>query len=198
MARPPNSRKEETHQRILDVAARAIRRQGSAGIGVADVMREAGLTHGGFYAHFESRDALVAEAIAHAGRDSFEAQRRGAQAHQARGASAFRALVETYLSPGHLALMETGCPVAALGCEIPRQSAAVRDALVQRVQGLIAAVQATLPAPSQAAASLVASTLVGSLQLARALGDNPEGHAVLAAARQALLAQYDLPAPAGH
>lgn len=197
MSRLPNSRKEETHQRILDVAARAIRRQGSAGIGVADVMREAGLTHGGFYAHFESRDALVAEAIAHAGRASFEAQRRGAQAHLARGASAFRALVETYLSPGHLASMETGCPVAALGCEIPRQSAAVRDALVQRVQGLIAAVHAVLPVPSQAAASLVASTLVGSLQLARALGDNPEGRAVLAAARQALLAQYDLPAPAG-
>ena len=70
MSRTPNSRKEETHERIVDAAARAIHRHGYAGVGVADVMKQAGLTHGGFYAHFESRDALLAEAIERAGRDS--------------------------------------------------------------------------------------------------------------------------------
>ena len=62
-----SSKKERTHERILDAAARAIRRNGYAGVGVADVMKEAGLTHGGFYAHFDSRDALLVEALARAG-----------------------------------------------------------------------------------------------------------------------------------
>ena len=63
MSRTPNSRKEDTHERILDVAARAIRRHGYAGVGVADVMKEAGLTHGGFYAHVDSRVALLVNGL---------------------------------------------------------------------------------------------------------------------------------------
>src|ERR1700730_17221708 len=70
MSRTPNSRKEETHERIVDAAARAIHRHGYAGVGVADVMKEAGLTHGGFYAYFGSRDALIVEALERAGRKS--------------------------------------------------------------------------------------------------------------------------------
>src|SRR6266849_10651242 len=70
MSRTPNSRKEETHERIVDAAARAIHRHGYAGVGVADVMKEAGLTHGGFYAHFDSREALLVEALERAGRQS--------------------------------------------------------------------------------------------------------------------------------
>jgi len=191
MSRTPNSRKEETHERIVEVAARAIRRHGYAGVGVADVMKEAGLTHGGFYAHFESRDALLVEALERAGRDSFEAVTRAAEQRAAKGVSAFRSLVEIYLADRHLASLETGCPVAALGCDMPRQSAAVRDASAVRVQRLIAAVRATLPDSPAAAASVVAGTLVGTLQLARALGDNAEGRALLAAARKSLIQQYD-------
>ena len=70
MSRTPNSRKEATHERIVDAAARAIHRHGYAGVGVADVMKEAGLTHGGFYAYFGSRDALIVEALERAGRKS--------------------------------------------------------------------------------------------------------------------------------
>ena len=191
MSRTPNSRKEETHDRIVDVAARAIRRHGYAGVGVADVMKEAGLTHGGFYAHFDSRDALLVEALERAGRESAEAIRHATARRAACGTSAFRALVEAYLSDRLLASMDAGCPVAALGCDMPRQSQAVRDASAVRVQGLIAAVRATLPDAPRATASVVAATLVGSLQLARALGDNAEGRAVLSAARKSLLGQYD-------
>jgi AcrR family transcriptional regulator len=97
MSRTPNTRKEDTHERIVSVAARAIRRQGYAGVGVADVMKEAGLTHGGFYAHFDSRDALLVEALERAGRESFEAVARGAQQRAGKGVSAWRSLVETYL-----------------------------------------------------------------------------------------------------
>ena len=196
MARTPNSRKEDTHERIVDIAARALRRNGYAGVGVADVMKEAGLTHGGFYAHFPSRDALIVEALERAGRQSADAVRRGAEARAGSGVSAFRALVETYLADTHLASLESGCPVAALGCDMPRQSDAVREASTARVQRLIAAVRATLPGAPRASASVVAGTLVGSLQLARALGDNAEGRAMLASVRKALIQQYDKPGDA--
>ena len=191
MSRTPNARKQETHERILDVAARAIRRQGYAGVGVAEVMKDAGLTHGGFYAHFDSRDALIVEALERAGRESGEALARGVERRKARGASAFRALVDAYLSDEHLASLETGCPVAALACDMPRQSDAVREASAARVRRLVAAVQSALPHASRAAAGVVAGTLVGTLQLARAIGDEAEGRAILAAARKALIHQHD-------
>ena len=191
MSRTPNSRKEDTHERIVEVAARAIRRHGYAGVGVADVMKEAGLTHGGFYAHFKSRDALLVEALARAGQESAAALARAAEARRGKGVSAFRSLVETYLADRHLASASSGCPVAALGCEMPRQSKAVRDASAERVDRLIAAVRTTLPAGARSTAMVVAATLVGSLQLARALGDNAEGRAVLSAARKSLVQQHD-------
>ena len=193
MSRTPNARKQETHERIVDVAARTIRRQGYAGVGVADVMKNAGLTHGGFYAHFDSREALLVEALERAGRESGEALAHAVERRKAKGASAFRALVEAYLSNEHLAAIDTGCPVAALACDMPRQPDAVREASAQRVRGLVAAVQAALPRASRAAASVVAGTLVGSLQLARAIGDNAEGRAILSAARKALIEHHDTP-----
>jgi len=197
MSRTPNSRKAETHERIVDAAARAIRRHGYAGVGVADVMKEAGLTHGGFYAHFDSREALLVEALERADRRSL-AVARGAKLRAGKGVSEFRSLVETYLADDHLASLETGCPVAALGCDMPRQSKSVREASAVSVQRLIAFVRSTLPAAPRATASVVAGTLVGSLQLARALGGNAEGRAVLAAARKSLIQQYDRPGAAGH
>src|SRR6202165_4052964 len=185
MSRTPNSRKEETHERIVDAAGRAIHRHGYAGVGVADVMKEAGLTHGGFYAHFDSREALLVEALERAGRQSL-AVTRGAKLRAGKGVSAFRSLVETYLADDHLASLETGCPVAALGCDMPRQTEIVRGASSVLVKPLIAAVHSTLPAAPHATASVVAGTLVGSLPLARALGDNPERGALLSAARHAV------------
>src|SRR5215468_3108234 len=97
MARTPNSHKEATHERIVDVAARAIRRNGYAGVGVADVMKEAGLTHGGFYAHFDSRDALLVEALERAGREVNESVAQFLEKRTGEGVSAFRAFVELYL-----------------------------------------------------------------------------------------------------
>ena len=196
MSRTPNSRKQETHERIVEVAARAIRRDGYAGVGVADVMKEAGLTHGGFYAHFDSRDALLVEALERAGRESGQAVTRALERQAAKGVSAFRALVEAYLADEHLASLEIGCPVAALACDMPRQSEAVREASAVRVRRLVAGVQSALPQASRATASVVAGTLVGTLQLARALRANAVGRAVLSAARKALVQQYDSPGPA--
>jgi TetR/AcrR family transcriptional regulator, transcriptional repressor for nem operon len=188
----PPSRKDISHERIVAVAARAIRRGGFQGVGVADIMREAGLTHGGFYAHFRNRDALLAEALERAGQDTAARLRDGVARRQARGHSPLRALVEAYLSDRHLGEIETGCDVAALASEMPRQAAEVREAASQRVRGLLAGVRRALPgnAPPEIAAA-VASQMVGALQLARALGDNAEGRALLKAARETLLSQHD-------
>src|ERR1700704_1953859 len=191
MASQP-TRRELTHERIVDTAARALRRNGYAGVGVADVMKQAGLTHGGFYAHFESRDALLAEAVERAGRDTGAVMSKRIEASRARGESALRAVVEGYLSDAHLSGTESGCVVAALSSEMPRQSPALLAPSVERVRKLIAMVQRALPeGGSKEQAMVIAGTMVGTLQLARTLGVNARGKAMLAAARSALLAQYD-------
>ena len=128
-------RKEATHERIVDVAARAIRRSGYDGTGVADIMKEAGLTHGGFYAHFASRDALLAEAGDRAGAESVALAASIAAAAPA--GEALQRIVEAYLSDDHLAAIETGCPIAALGSEMPRQAPEVRRAATIRIKEMI-------------------------------------------------------------
>ena len=194
----PPSRKQLTHDRILDTAARVLRDSGFQGVGVADIMKRAGLTHGGFYAHFPSRDALLAEALERAGQDSRARLQRSIAAGEAQGGSRFRALVESYLSERHLKAADRGCPVAALASDVPRQSDAVRAAAGERIRSLIGSVAATLApdAPAQAAA-IVASQMVGALQMARALGDNADGRRHLAAARDFLLEQFETPRPSG-
>src|SRR5436309_1067147 len=185
-------RKELSHERIVETAARAIRRAGFAGVGVADIMKEAGLTHGGFYAHFPSRDALLVEAIERAGLDSATNALSSAQDARLQGISAFHKLVTGYLSEGHLKGTETGCAVAALASEMPRQSTEVRKAAAQSVRRMLDAVQQALPPGVEPeVASAIACQMVCALQLARALGANAEGKALLAAVRRQLLAQYD-------
>ena len=183
-------KRELTHERILDAASRAIRRAGHSGASVADVMKEAGLTHGGFYAHFTSREDMVASAIAHAGVQSAQNLRQSMTVLEKRGRSPFRALVESYLSTAHMAALETGCVVAALGSEMPRQADAVRQAASERVTALIRLVESVLPDDAGSGiASHIASTMVGALQLARALG-GAEGEALLAANRRLLSERY--------
>ncbi|MGQ0698530.1 MAG: TetR/AcrR family transcriptional regulator [Panacagrimonas sp.] len=185
------SRKEVTHARIVDTAARAIRRSGYQGMGVADIMKSAGLTHGGFYAHFANRDALMVEAIERAGEDGMRSLLSAASRREARGAKPFQALVMAYLADGHIAAVESGCPIAALVAEIPRQADEVQAAARRRVLAFIDVIRERLPVciPTDEAET-IASTLVGALQMARALGDNSVGRAFLASHRRKLLARY--------
>lgn len=196
MARTPNSKKEETHDRIVEVAARALRREGYGGTGVAAVMKEAGLTHGGFYAHFGSRDDLVVEALDRAGQDSRNIVKQAVEEGETRGMSPFRAMVEAYLADSLLPSLEEGCPIAALGCDMPRQSKPVRKASAKAVQQLISAVHSTLPSVSGGTAATITGTLVGSLQMARTIGDNAAGRALLASVRHSLIREHDI-SPAG-
>lgn len=186
----PATRKELTHDRILDVASRAIRRAGYHGVGLATIMKEAGLTHGGFYAHFASRDALLAEATQRAGRDTGALLAERLRRARADGVSPFVALVNTYLSDRLLENAECGCVVAALASEIPRQADEVASAARARVLGLVDLVHSTLPAGSDPAqAQVVAATMVGALQLARTL-QGEAGRAWLANVRASLIQQH--------
>jgi len=197
MDTPPGSRKQLTHERIVDAAARVLRDTGFQGVGVADIMKRVGLTHGGFYAHFPSRDALLTEALERAGEDSQARLQRAIAAREQKAGSRFRALVESYLSEHHLMSPDSGCPVAALCSDLPRQSDEVRAAGAARIESLVAAVAATRPGEAEETAAVIAAQLVGALQIARALGDNTKGRRHLAAARGFLLDQFDAPRPRG-
>jgi AcrR family transcriptional regulator len=171
--RPAPSRKEATHDRIVATAARAIRRGGYGGAGVAEIMKEAGLTHGGFYAHFESREGMLAEATDRAGADGMARLAQAAAA--APPGKALQAMLRTYLSREHMECAETGCAAAALGSEVPRQSPKVRRAATRRLKEMIDLVARQSPNWGQSGAHeqalVMVATAVGALVLARAVDD---------------------------
>jgi TetR/AcrR family transcriptional repressor of nem operon len=178
------SRKEATHDRIVHAAARAIRRSGYSGTGVADIMKDAGLTHGGFYAHFDSREAMLAEAADRAGAESVATlERIAAAAPPERG---LQALTRAYLSKEHLEGPDSGCPMAALGSEMPRQAPEVRRAATRRIKEAVDLVARQLPdwgkpgAHEQALATV--SMMVGAMVLARAVDDPKLSDAIRSAA----------------
>jgi len=184
--RNTSSRKEITHARIVETAARAIRRSGYDGTGVADIMKEAGLTHGGFYAHFSSRDAMLAEAADRAGEETAAiAKNIFAKAPQDQ---ALQALMNAYLSNEHIANIESGCSLAALGSEMPRQAPEVRNASTCRIKEMVVLIEGHLSGQPNAReeALVLVSTMVGTLLLARAV-DDPE---LSEAFRQAALKHY--------
>ena len=165
--------KEITHERIVKVAARAIRRSGYDGTGVADIMKEAGLTHGGFYAHFASREAMLAEAASRAGAESVAATTQIAASVPPE--QALLAMISAYLSKAHLEAVDSGCPVAALGSEMPRQSSEVRRAATRSIKEMIDLVARQSPDWGQPGAHeqalVTVSAMVGTLILARAVDD---------------------------
>jgi TetR/AcrR family transcriptional repressor of nem operon len=167
------SRKETTHQRIVETAARAIRRSGYHGTGVADIMKQAGLTHGGFYAHFESREAMLAEAADRAGAETVATLERVAAAAPPK--QALGAMLRAYLSKAHAEGIESGCAVAALGSEMPRQTAQVRRVATRRIKEMIDLVTRQLPEWGESGAHeralVTLATAVGALVLARAVDD---------------------------
>ena len=165
--------KAETHARIVSVAARAIRRSGYTGIGVADLMNEAGLTHGAFYTHFASREAMLAEAAQQACAESASLAARAAAAVPQD--KSLRSMLEAYLSEQHLHGVALGCPLAALGSETPRQSPEVRRVTTGYVKETIDLLARQLPDWGQPGAhdrAVVAmATMVGALTLARAVDE---------------------------
>ena len=185
---PRTAAKEASHERIVQAAARAIRRSGYDGTGVADIMKEAGLTHGAFYAHFASREAMLAEAADRAGAESNALAARVIAAVPPE--QSLQALIQVYLSKEHLAGIETGCPISALGSEMPRQSPEVRRAATLRIKEMVDLVARQFPDWGQPGAHeralVTVATMVGTLMLARAVDDAALSDALCSATLKSL------------
>src|ERR1700728_4887203 len=181
--------KLETHARIVKQASVRLREKGAHGIGVADLMKDAGLTHGGFYAHFASREALVIEAFAHAMARSTERWRKLAE--QTPPARRLAAIVNSYLTPVHRDDPGQGCAVPTLGAEIARESPKTRKAFAAKLEQMIDMLAEQIPdVPPKAArkqAMGVLATLMGTLVLARVAGNGEFSDEILGAGRDAVL-----------
>lgn len=170
----------ENRQRILDAAARLFREDGFNGVGVDAIMTAAELTHGGFYGHFASKDALMAEAMAHAVERSGAWQERLASVPD---------LIASYLSDRHRADRANGCAVAALGADAARQSPELRKAITagicQQVDRIVSLLKRGTPAARRRRAIATYAGMVGALTLARAVDDPALAREILTAARDA-------------
>jgi TetR/AcrR family transcriptional repressor of nem operon len=181
--------KLETHARIVKKASVRLRERGAHGIGVADLMKDAGLTHGGFYAHFDSREALVVEAFAFAMDRSMERWRKLAE--QTPPEKRLATIVDSYLTPLHRDDPGRGCAVPALGAEIARESPKTRKAFAAKLEQMIEMIAEQIPdaprktARKRAMASL--ATMMGTLVMARVAGNGEFSDEILAAGRDAVL-----------
>jgi len=166
--------KEATHERIVSVAAQAIRRSGYDGTGVADLMKEAGLTHGAFYSHFASREAMLTEAAAKACAQSAAAAAQAVASVPP--TQALNSMLRAYLSKEHVEHAEVGCPLAAIGCETSRQAPEVRRVVTRHIKEMIDLIARQSPdwgrSGAHERALVIMSTMVGALLLARAVDDS--------------------------
>jgi len=182
--------KQATRQRIVEAAGRRFKQDGIDGAGVAAVMSDAGLTNGAFYAHFASKEDLVANVLA----DQLRAQRQSLDA-QAPDRAGLEAFVRAYLSPQHRDQCADGCPSAALLDEIARRPDATRQVFTDALVGVIDDIASHLdPADVEAArtdALTVFGLMVGTLQLARALTDRNLSDQLLARSAETALKLLD-------
>ena len=170
MARYGVEHKAETRRRIIETAGRRLKQDGIDGSGIAALMTDAGLTNGAFYAHFESKDDLVANVVA----DQLRAQHAVLDSLPA-GQAALEEFIRDYLAPRHRDHPSTGCPSAALLDEIGRCDDAVRDSYTQGMQSIVDVIAAHLtphdPSAARTRAVGLFTVLVATLQLARAVSD---------------------------
>jgi TetR/AcrR family transcriptional repressor of nem operon len=174
------AQKAKTHERIVKLAAKRFREEGLAGIGIAELMKEAGLTVGGFYKHFNSRDDLVAEAL----NSAFGTWERRVEAAKSGGPPVFyEKLIDDYLSEAHRDNPGTGCTFSALAPEIARTDKRTRALTSQQVRNDIQLIAALRPAKDKRAARssaiLTFSALVGAMALSRAVSDETLSREIL-------------------
>jgi AcrR family transcriptional regulator len=190
MARYGKAHKEATRQRIIDTAGRRLKRDGIDGSGVATLMKDAGLTNGAFYAHFASKDDLVATAVA----EQLRQQRANYGAYLP-GRAGLEQFVREYLSNEHRDSPEDGCPSAALLDEIGRSSDATKEAftdgLLISIDNMAAQLSPDDPQSARVKALTVFGMMVGTMQLSRALADRRLADAILEQGVQNVLALLD-------
>lgn len=182
--------KAETHARIVRKASVRLREKGAHGVGVADLMKEAGLTHGGFYAHFNSREALVIEAFADAMDRSIARWRKTLA--ELPPDKRIAAIVDGYLTPQHRDDPGHGCTVPALGAEIARESPKTRKAFAAKLEQMVELFAEQIPdVPPKTArkrASAMLASLMGTLVMARIAGNTEFSDEIMSAGRDAALA----------
>ncbi len=174
------AQKEETHKRIVAIAAKRFREQGLAGFGIAELMKEAGLTVGGFYKHFDSRDELVAEALS----EAFGVWQRQKKAAECSGHPlSFEKLIDDYVSDTHRKNPGAGCAFSALAPEIARSDQRTRMLTSDQVKADLELLAGLLPGRDKRAARsraiLTFSALVGAMSLARAVSDEALSREIL-------------------
>lgn len=184
--------KVEVHRKILKDASRRVRAEGIAGAAVSSVMRDAGLTHGGFYKHFTSKDDLLTQSLNEAFREI--ADRLTQVAEKSKPGTAWRAIVKAYLSPEHCDHAELGCPVAALASELARADhaikAPIRGELIRYKNRLLSLMPGRRTVDKERAFYAIFSTMIGAVATARILPDNAARARVLTSAREFLLRSF--------
>ncbi|MGF6545892.1 TetR/AcrR family transcriptional repressor of nem operon [Paraburkholderia youngii] len=179
----------ETRRRIVDVAARAFRANGIQTTGLADLMADAGLSHGGFYRHFESKDQLIAQACEAALTDIIG--KLEAAAGERTGAKAFKAIVEAYVSTSHRDAPADGCPLAGMGSELARADGQTRAVAARGFDGLVDILASRSGRRHHAAARSEAifalSAMIGALTMARIVEDPDESAAILQTVQERLI-----------
>lgn len=179
--------KEESRRRIIRAAATRFRRDGISSVGVVPLMGDAGLTHGAFYSHFASKEALVEAVLAEGVDEAFE------RLSEAAKGGGLPALIDAYLCSGHRDNPEVGCPAAALGAEIARHPLKSRRTYARQVNRVVDLIEASLTRPDREIAQAIFGTLVGSLVLARGVGDPALADGFLATGRAAALKLAEQP-----
>ena len=186
--------KAKTREQLLKAAAREIRAKGPDGVAVAGIMAQVGLTHGGFYAHFKSKDALIEAAL----EEMFRAAKERSEPIIASADSreALRAYLDFYLSPAHRDGRDRGCPLPALSGDFARGDAAGRPRFSAGIETLFGRLESALGGlgvaePTVEAASML-SEMVGAIALSRATGDRERSDMILANVRKALGQRYGL------
>jgi TetR/AcrR family transcriptional regulator, transcriptional repressor for nem operon len=174
--------KARTHAAIVKTAAALMRQNGIAQTGVADVMEATGLTHGGFYRHFETKDDLAAAAITHAFNDTLDILEKRIEKEGA--GAAVKWYTQRYLSTGHVNNAASGCPVAAIGTEGARLPADVKSILGDGAQRTVTSVAKATKSESEKQSLQIMAAMVGAVVLARCVGDHPIGKNVMTACRE--------------
>ena len=190
--RYPPEHKAEVHQKIVKDASRRIRSEGVTGAAVSAVMQDAGLTHGGFYKHFESKDELLMESLSEAFQDI--ADRLVHAAEQSPPETAWKAIVKTYLSLEYCDHVEYGCPLPALAPELARTDQAMKPRIFEELKKYRSRMLPFMPGPRMAdkerAFFAIFSTMVGAVEIARMLPEPMMRQKVLASARDLLLRSF--------
>jgi len=182
--RYPAGHKQASRERILTAAAALFRRQGIAANGVDEVMAAAGLTAGGFYAHFRSKEALVTDAVDRAGQMSFRQWFAGLE--ELHGSAFARALVDRYLSPEHRGDREHGCILPTLGSDMARAKRPTRQRFEQRLAGLLDLIAKHTegePGPDRQKILATVALSIGGMVLSRAVNDRAFSDEILKASR---------------